>query len=88
MKIEVYPLLKLSICPCGYGVLVDSIQLGVKYRLNVDSIRGGFRYRCGRCGKTQDPVEVVDASQILNPDAPMRPLPAPLFGLQMKGETQ
>ena len=56
------PLINLSICPCGYRVLHDSISLGTVYTLS-DDIRGGWTYRCGRCGQTQRNVTVVMAAQ-------------------------
>jgi hypothetical protein len=69
----------LSICPCGYSVLDDRIELGAKYIVDLASTRGGFRYRCGKCGKSQDNVTVIDANQILKPDAAPAPLPYDLF---------
>jgi hypothetical protein len=75
----VMPLKRLSICPCGYGVLVDGIQVGARYRLAMRTLRGGFSYRCGRCGGKQLNVRVVDCNSLLNPSDPMRPLPYGLF---------
>lgn len=72
-------LARLSICPCGYTVLRDSIKLGTVYRADPMTRAGGFAYTCGGCGKTQRNVETIHCSQILHPDRPMRPLPYGLF---------
>lgn len=80
--IVVAPLRRLSICSCGYGVLDDSIQVGVNYRLDLATEQRGYRYTCGRCGRTQYNLQVVNASQVLNPDMPFRPLPVALFCLE------
>jgi hypothetical protein len=72
-------LANLSICPCGYPMLDDSITLGSEYEVDLDSIRGGFEYICGGCGSRQQLVEVVNASQLLNPNRPPAPLPLALF---------
>jgi hypothetical protein len=69
----------LSICPCGYAVLDDRIEIGAKYTVDLGSVRGGFRYRCGRCKQSQDNVTVIDANQILRPAADPAPLPYDLF---------
>jgi len=70
---------RLSICDCGFAVLDESIRLGTEYQIEPSSRRSGFFYRCGGCGTTQLNVEVVNASQILKPSAPMAPLPYLLF---------
>ena len=79
MSVRVLPLVRRSICPCGEPVLDEAIQIGVKYRVDPSTIRLGFSYRCGKCGQVQDNIVVVDASQQLNPDLPMAPLPLGLF---------
>lgn len=79
MRLETRPLSRLSICPCGYSVLWDTIPLGTVYQIDLDTIRGGFRYRCGRCGTDQWDVTVVNASQPFQTGAPMAPLPFGLF---------
>ena len=75
----VMAILSLSICPCGFGVLDDRIEAGTKYIVDLASVRGGFRYRCGGCGKSQDNVTVIDANQVLRPAAAPAPLPYDLF---------
>lgn len=44
------PLVRLSLCPCGFHVLHDDIQLGTVYSVDMDDIRDGFKMRCGGCG--------------------------------------
>jgi hypothetical protein len=81
VALQTVKLVKLSICECGYSVLLDSIRIGAEYLVDVASIRGGFFYRCGRCGTEQKSVRVVEASQVTRPGQGMLPLPADLFGL-------
>lgn len=82
MELETVKLVKLSICECGYAVLLDSIRLGAEYIINRASLRGGFFYQCGGCGVKQFDVYVVDADRPGAPAAGLRPLPAALFGLE------
>jgi hypothetical protein len=42
---------KLSVCPCGFPLLDESIPLGTEYRVLVDSEQGG-KVICGGCGHT------------------------------------
>jgi hypothetical protein len=49
----------LSICPCGEPVLSDGVPLGTEYRVHPDTIRRGFTYRCGKCGRTQSNISVL-----------------------------
>ena len=44
---------RLSICPCGYGVLKDSITLGTVYIVDLGTLTDGFTYICDRCGVAQ-----------------------------------
>lgn len=81
-RFQRFPLAHLSICACGYGVLDDAIQLGTKYTLDLSSFKLGT-YRCGRCG-TKQQVQIVLASQQLNPDRPFAYLPAKLFDLEVQ----
>jgi len=81
MQLETRRLVKLSICECGYAVLLDSIKVGAEYVVNLASIRGGFFYKCGGCGVLQLDVRVIDADRATSPAAGLRPLPAALFGL-------
>lgn len=70
---------RLSICPCGFPLLDERIGLGALYSVDVDSARGGFSYLCGGCGGALSDVTVVQARSILNPNAPLRPLPYDVF---------
>jgi hypothetical protein len=71
-----------SICPCGFGVLKDEIQIGVRYRIDMNSRRRGFTYVCGGCSRVHENVEVVDATQLLNPCWFLAPLPYGLFSTE------
>lgn len=77
--LQKFPLLRTTICPCGESVLHEFIQPGTVYSLDMSTRRGGFTYRCGRCGVEQPDVQVVKASQQLNPDLGMGWLPWGLF---------
>lgn len=78
-QIKAVPLKRNHICPCGYGVLKDSIPLGTVYELDLSTIQGGFRYVCGGCKREQYDVRIVFANEPLNPAAPRSPLPYDLF---------
>lgn len=78
MKLETVKLQRLTICSCGFGVLHDDIKIGAEYRIDRSTLRHDFQYTCGGCGKEQR-VSVVNASCIINPNAPLRPFPADLF---------
>jgi len=78
---EKKPLLRLSFCSCGHNVLDDSILLGTVYEVDLSSLRDGFSYYCGGCGRVFRNVHVVNASQILHPELPPQPLPYDLFAV-------
>lgn len=80
-QLETVKLIKLSICGCGYSVLLDSIRLGTEYTVDLSSIRDGFTYRCGRCKTVHTNVRVIDADVITKLYYGLKPLPAELFGL-------
>jgi len=73
------PLKRLSICPCGYHVLLDSIGIGTLYPVDPKSIRGGFRYKCGKCGRWQENVTVINAGACEQHPGSSGPLPYALF---------
>jgi hypothetical protein len=69
---------RLAICPCGFTVLKDTIQLGKKFVIDESTIRrDGFNYFCGGCNTWIKDIEVVDAEQSGRPE--MAPLPYALF---------
>ncbi len=72
-------LARLSICPCGYSCLDESIKLGTIYSADSRTREHRFDYSCGGCGQTQHYIETIYCSQLLHPDLPMRPLPYGLF---------
>ena len=80
-------LIKLTICPCGAPVLKDKIPLGTEYTLDLDTLREGFYYRCGTCGRSQYNVTCAFTNSVLRPEAPKAPLPAEMFGLCVPKET-
>lgn len=45
-------LMRLSVCPCGYGFLNDDIPLGTVYEVNLD-IEEMATLTCGGCGSVQ-----------------------------------
>jgi ribosomal protein S27AE len=80
---EKVKLLNLSCCPCGFPVLHDHIKLGAEYTIYPETIRNGFKYFCGGCGRTQNDVIVVDADQPSGGE----PMPLPLVLFQVREET-
>lgn len=78
-QLKTVTLARLSVCDCGYSVLDDAIQVGAKYTVDLGSFSLGT-YKCGKCGTRQE-VQIILASQQLNPDRPMAYLPAWLFNL-------
>ena len=76
---EKKPLRRLSICPCGFPVLNEKIQLGTVYEVDPTVKQGGFSYFCGGCKAVQENVVCVNAAQILDPAHPWAPLPWDLF---------
>jgi len=72
-------LIKLSVCPCGFTLLADSIPLGTEYTIDTETIGNEFSYRCGRCGTIHRNMASVRTSQSLHPERPMAPLPLELF---------
>jgi hypothetical protein len=69
---------RLSICPCGFTVLKDTIPLGKKYVIDESTIRrDGMNYFCGGCNTWIRDIEVVDAEQ--TGSKTMMPLPYALF---------
>ena len=81
MNLQTKKLTKLSICDCGYSVLLDSIRIGTEYVMDLDTIRSGFFYRCGQCGTVQPNVRIVYAEVRTQPSQNYQPLPCDLFGI-------
>lgn len=77
---------RLSICPCGFAVLNDSIKLDTEYEVDFSRSRLGFTYGCGGCGTVHTDVMVIPASSALNPAAPLSYLPVALFFDSPAGE--
>ena len=70
------PLVKLSICECGFPVLNETIGVGHVYTIDLGTVREGGRYFCGGCGTWKD-IIIVEASQSSRPG--MAILPYDLF---------
>lgn len=76
-------LVRLSICPCGFPLLHDSIPLGTEYQVNPDD-RTFIDFRCGGC----ESWSTVDAMMVLSHSHPQRwgYLPADAFEIQPEEE--
>jgi hypothetical protein len=85
-KFSPLPLVRLSICTCGFTTLKDEITVGTVYMVDLSSIRGGFAYRCGGCKKIQTDVIVIDAAHRTPNDPTVMPLPWGLFAPLTNGE--
>lgn len=86
MSMQLLPLIKLSICTCGFTTLNDDIPLGAIYPVIPETVRGGFGYKCGGCGTIFPDIEYVqtgprDIGTGAFSPGPLRYLPAALFGL-------
>lgn len=79
MKVK---LVKLNICTCGFPLLDDSILLGAEYTIFPETIRDGFYFKCGGCGKEQSNLICVNTTQKLHPNRPPAPLPLEIFDYQ------
>lgn len=73
VKREFLTLKRLDICDCGYGVLDDSIGVGTVYEVEPNSVKDGFFYKCGQCGREQHNVRVIYAKGQLSPCWQMLP---------------
>lgn len=63
-KLVQKPLLHISICECGDSTLHDYIKLGTVYVLDMETLRDGGYYRCGKCGTEQKNVQCVKAARL------------------------
>ena len=70
-------LVKLTICPCGHPVLVDSIKLGTVFTVYPETEEAG-KYMCGQC-KQLTSVRVVHANSVTHPEDPPRLMIFDLF---------
>lgn len=77
MSREITSLKRLSICPCGFGLLDERIHIGTEYLIDRMVSRRALML-CGGCGNKQK-VVCVAASSALNPDAPLMFLPVEIF---------
>jgi hypothetical protein len=59
-ELRTVTLKRLSICPCGYGLLRDEIPLGTEYQID-PSIEADCEFTCGGCGRHQHLPSVYTA---------------------------
>jgi hypothetical protein len=72
-------LVRLSICPCGFSTLDDSILVGQTYVVYPGTIKMGFSYFCGGCKRTLTNIVAIKADQIIETDLKPEYLPLRLF---------
>lgn len=70
---------QLSICPCRDTVLNISIPVGTEYHVHLETISGGFTYRCGACGQVQEDIACILVDDRLDKTRPPMPMPLELF---------
>ncbi len=71
---------RLSICPCGFPLLDESIPLGTEYEIDLGTLAGDrFNLMCGGCGAKHRDVPSVVASQFLQPERKPARLPYSIF---------
>lgn len=51
---------RLSICPCGYGLLLDEIKLGAEYEIDPNVV-AECEFTCGGCGNVQTLLSLYTA---------------------------
>jgi hypothetical protein len=59
MKVK---LKQLSVCPCGFPALDESIPLGTEYNIH-PHFKDSFTFICGGCGKQQQLIGVLTDSR-------------------------
>ena len=71
---------EVGICPCGFRILCDHIELGTEYTIHPETITAGYKLICGGCGQLYHNVTCVLVDQHPEYLAPA-PLPLALFDL-------
>lgn len=72
-------LVRLTICPCGFSTLDDSIALGTTYTVYPDTIKMGFSYYCSGCKRTLSNIVAIKANSVIDTEEPAEYLPLGLF---------
>lgn len=78
-------LIKTSICPCGFLLLHDDIELGTEYTVYPDTIdpNDGYMLMCGGCGKLRTGRGRIYTKSHFNPSAAPAKLPLEIFVIEM-----
>lgn len=77
---KVVKLQHLSVCPCGFPLLKESIAIGTEYEIDLDTLRHeGWNLVCGGCGKAHRDIPTVMASQTIRPELGDARLPYSVF---------
>ena len=71
---------EVGICPCGFRILCDHIEVGAEYVIHPDTITNGYKLMCGGCGQWHLNVTCVFVDQD-GMYLPPAPLPLALFDL-------
>ena len=66
MTLRKATLKSLTICPCGYGVLLDDVKVGTEFLADMDKQKT-LLYRCGKCGTIQRNIACVGVLQFYPP---------------------
>ena len=77
MTLRKATLKSLTICPCGYGVLLDDIKVGTEFLADMD-MQKTLLYRCGKCGTIQRNIACVGVNSRRHPTE-FRMLPVAMF---------
>ena len=77
---------RLTICSCGAPVLHDDIKVGTEYIVFPATELDDGYYRCGRCGREQLDIRVIDVIPVSSPHTPPMPLPRDLFPADLEAE--
>lgn len=70
---------EVGICPCGFRILCDHIEVGTEYVIHPETITNGYKLMCGGCKQWHHNITCVLVDQ--NEFMPPAPLPLALFDL-------
>jgi hypothetical protein len=76
MSLNLEPLRRLSVCPCGFPTLAESIELGQLYWIDRTRLLP-FIFKCGGCGEVYNLTCVYVAGRDIS--APPGYLPLDIF---------
>ncbi len=74
-------LVKLSICECGYGLLLEQIKLGTEFMIHAETVDANHHFAliCGGCKKVSYGKGALHAECVTNPASGPALLPIELF---------